>query len=364
MSTENRATTKSKKLSWSSIREQLELSSADTTFPITAVLLLGVLALQLLMVAAYVGALHAPKPRNVPIAVVGPSIEVAPVMAKLRVGGVLAPRNVPDLPSAKRAVDQREVYAVLTPGRSGDQLLVVPAASSSVAEFLPPALRKMEPAGRKLNVQTYRALPSNDPRGLSAFYLIVGWLVGGYIAATILGLARGGVPRNVRSATSRLLVLAGYALLSGLLGALVVQSIIGALDGSFLALASIGALVVFATAAATSALQALFGVAGTALAILLFVALGNPASGGPLAPELLMPGPLREIGAFLPPGAGTTLIRNVTYFDGNAIARALTVLGAYALVGSLLTVVAGLRRGKRRPDAIGKPEVADSTVRA
>lgn len=45
------------------------------------------------------------------------------------------------------------------------------------------------------------------------------------------------------------------------------------------------ALLVFATAAATAALQVMFGIVGTALAVMLFVALGNPASGGRCPPS-------------------------------------------------------------------------------
>ena len=126
------------------------------------------MGIQLLMIGSYVGALHAPEPRDVPIAVVGPRALTAPALAKLRVGGVLSPRSVPDLEAAQRAIDRREVYAALIPGRSADRLVVAPAASASVAELLPVALRKLEPAGRRLSVQTVKPLPANDPLGLSS----------------------------------------------------------------------------------------------------------------------------------------------------------------------------------------------------
>jgi hypothetical protein len=286
----------------------------------------------------------------VPIAVVGPPALTAATLAKLRSGDVLAPRSVPDLEAAQRAIDRREVYAALIPGRSSDRLVVAQAASASVAELLPVALRKIEPAGRRLSVQTVKPLPASDPRGLSAFYLVVGWLVGGYLAATILGLARGGVASNPRLAARRVAALAGYAVLSGILGTLLVQQAVGVLGGNFLALAAVGALLVFATAVASAALQALLGIVGTALAVVLFVALGNPASGGPLASEMLMPDLWRAIGSVLPPGAGTELVRNITYFDANAIAGPLVVLLAYAAVGVLgmLLIVGRPSRRQRR----------------
>jgi hypothetical protein len=325
-------------------RARLELGHGGSGVGLTAALLVGVLALELVMIGSYVGALHEPRPRDVPIAVVGPAAITEPVVAALSSSDALDPKPVPDLAAASDAIEDREVYAALVPGSSVDRLLVASAASSAVADVLPPALRRLEPAGRELRVVDAKPLPTDDARGLSPFYVVVGWLLGGYLGATILGLARGGMPRSRRLAVQRLAALAAYAVVSGLLGALVVQQLVGVLEGNTLGLAAAGALVVFATGAVTAALQSLLGVAGTALAILLFVALGNPASGGPLANELLMPGPWSTVGPLLPPGAGTTLVRNVTYFGGADIAGPLLVLSAYVALGVLGVLAVARRR--------------------
>jgi hypothetical protein len=58
---------------------------------------------------------------------------------------------------------------------------------------------------------------------------------------------------------------------------------------------AIGALTIFAGGAATAGIQAAAGPAGTGLVILVFVILGNSASGGPFARPLL-PGLWRPIG--------------------------------------------------------------------
>lgn len=330
---------RSRASAWTRLRGRLELSSASASFGLTAVLLVGVLAVELVMIGSYVGALHEPKPRDVPIAIVGPPEVAGPIADRLaRAGDALDPRVLPAPAAARRAIDDREVYAALIPGRRSDRLVVAEAASAPVAELLPAALERVEPPGRRLVVERVKRLPSDDPRGLSPFYLIVGWLLGGYVGATVLGLARGGGARTLRLAGLRLAVLGAYALASGVLGTVLVQELVGVLEGSTLALMGAGALMVFATGAATAALQSLLGIAGTALAIVVFVAIGNPASGGPLASELLMPALWRDIGAFLPPGAGTSLVRNIAYFDGNAVGGPLLVLGAYALVGSLIAI--------------------------
>jgi hypothetical protein len=113
------------------------------------------------------------------------------------------------------------------------------------------------------------------------------------------------------------------------------------------ALAAIGTLVVFATAVAAGALQGAVGIVGTGLAILLFVVLGNPSSGGPYAPEML-PGFWSSIGRLLPPGAGTTLIKNTIYFSANDIGTPLLVLLAYSVAGiGVMLLFARESRGSR-----------------
>jgi hypothetical protein len=168
---------------------------------------------------------------------------------------------------------------------------------------------------------------------------VVGWVVGGYLTASILGVAGGSRPANIHRTVIRLGALALYAVVSGLAGALIAGPLFGALSGHFLALAAIGALVVAAAAAATVALQILFGIVGIGLAILLFVVLGNPSAGGPY-PAPLLPAFWRVIGPLLPPGAGVTAVRNTVYFSGHAIGGALLVLACYAAAGALVSVAA------------------------
>ena len=327
------------------LRGGLEVGRGSSQLGTTAALLAGVLALELLMIGSYVGALHKPEPRDVPIAVTGPPQLRAALRAQLARGGVLAPRPAPSRAAALRMIDEREVYGAFVSAADGDTLIVAPAASSSVAELLPVIARRAAPQ-RPLRTEVVKPLPAEDARGLSPFYLVVGWLVGGYVGATMLGLARGGAARSPRWAVRRLSALAVYAVASGILGTLLVQQLVGVLGGNTGALMAAGALIVFATSAATAALQAALGVAGTALAIALFVALGNPASGGPLASELLMPGLWRAVGWLLPPGAGTTLVRNVAYFDSNAIGRPLVVLTAYGAVGAVIFIAAAKWRAR------------------
>jgi hypothetical protein len=116
---------------------------------------------------------------------------------------------------------------------------------------------------------------------------------------------------------------------------LIVRVWIGVMPGNFLALAAVVALGVFALASASAAVIRWLGQPGIMLSFLVFLMLGNPASGAASAPELL-PDPWREGGQLLPAGAGATGLRNVAYFDGAALAQPLAVLVAFAAAGALL----------------------------
>ncbi len=83
--------------------------------------------------------------------------------------------------------------------------------------------------------------------------------------------------------------------------------------------------------------------------------LGNPFSGATSAPEML-PRPWGEIGQWLPPGAGATLLRSVSYFGGARSGGSWTVLAIWAAAGLSLVVVSAARRPGHSPaqDRVGK----------
>ena len=70
----------------------------------------------------------------------------------------------------------------------------------------------------------------------------------------------------------------------------------------------------------------------------MFVVVGDPASGGSTAPGLL-PGFWHAISQLLPPGAGTTAMRDVVYFHAHGTTHAIVVLGAYAVIGFVAGIV-------------------------
>jgi hypothetical protein len=316
-----------------------------------AVLVVGVLLLQLGFVLSYVGAFHAPTPRDVPLAVVAPAGAPAGTAESVASSLERIPGDPLDVQvagaedDARRLLADREVDGVLLlgPGAS-DTLLVAGAEGGAVSSALTEVLTQVDAAQQRTLTAT-DAIPADaaDARGLSAFYLAVGWVVGGYLVASIIGVSSGPRPLTRRRGVVRLGSLAVYALVSGVGGALIVGPVLDVFDGHLLALAAFGALLVVAVGAFTMALQVWTGLVGIGLAILLFVILGNPSAGGAY-PAPLLPPFWAAIGPWLPPGAGTSAVRGIVYFSGAGVGQAVLVLAVYAVVGLLATLL-GSGRG-------------------
>ncbi|RJL21445.1 DUF3533 domain-containing protein [Bailinhaonella thermotolerans] len=326
----------------------------DAVRPRAVLLVAGVFVLQLGFILSYVGAFHSPSPHRIPVDVVAPPQVSRQLVDRLDnlPGHPVRAHAAPDEATARRRLLRRETDAVyvVNPRGTTDTLLAASAAGPAVTQVTAELANRIG-AGQGRHVRVDDVLPPapGDGRGLSSFYLVIGWMVGGYLAAAIIGVAASARPANPRRAAIRLGALAVYAIVSGLGGAVVVGPVLGALPGHFWQVAAIGALLVFAVAAATTALQVLLGLVGIGVAILFFVILGNPSAGGPY-PASLLPPFWAGVGPALPPGAGTTAVRNTVYFAGHGTAGPLWVLAAYALGGVVVAVIgSALRRAGRPP---------------
>ncbi|MET8831171.1 DUF3533 domain-containing protein [Streptomyces sp. NPDC004610] len=328
----------------------------DAVTPRATLLVIGVVALQLLFIASYVGALHDPKPRDVPFGVVAPAAAAGPAVTRLAElpGSPLDPRPVPDEATARDQILNRTIDGALItdPARATDTLLVASGGGTALATTLERLVGAVdETRGRAVRTVDVAPASPQDFNGLSSFYLVVGWCVGGYLCASILAISTGARPADPRRAVIRLGAMALVAIVGGLGGAIVVGPVLDALPGPVAALWGLGALITFAVGAATLALQGIFGIVGIGLAILLVVIAGNPSAGGAF-PYPMLPPFWQAIGPALPPGAGTWAARSIAYFHGNALTSALLVLSAWALGGILLTLLAaGLHRRQRLTEA-------------
>lgn len=319
-------------------------TSRGRNYLLSAGALFVILLLGFAFTSSYVSALHHPKPHQVPVAVAGPSKAVSQAKQTMGDGEALDVQAKSDAGSARQAIKDRQVYGALVLGQNSDRLILADAAGPKVTSKIQQTVAQQEKQhGRQLETEHTHRLQSGDFQGLSSFYAVVGWAFAGYVAAIVLSFVVGPAPLTARRGGLRIAALAGYAVLSGLLGAIAVDPILGAIGGHFMELWAIGAFTTAAAGMATAALQALLSMGGTLLALLAFVVVGNPSAGGVFAPELL-PAFFRAVGGWLPNGAGVDALRSLVYFDGAALTQPLSVLAGYVVVAGLVLAVVGRLR--------------------
>ena len=308
----------------------------------TFALVIAVLLIQLGFVLSYVGAFHHPTPHEVPIAVVAPAQISGQLVGELNAihGHPLHATAVADQTIGRTLLRRGSTSGVLIVNPTGktDALLVAGGGGAALATAVEDVIAQAESTQHRTATIT-DALPAQpgDARGLTDFYLVIGWLIGGYLVAALLSIATRARPASTRRAIIRLIVLVPYAILSGLGGAIVVGPVLGALTGHFLAMAALGALIVYCAATVTMAFQVFLGTIGVGLTLILFVILGNPSAGGAYQAPLL-PGFWRAISPALPNGAGVEALRRIVYFGSYNITDNLLIISAYIVVATTLAL--------------------------
>lgn len=291
--------------------------------------------LPLLFVAAFVVPGHDPKPNGLPVAQAGAP---AALVAALEERGVEV-EAVADRAEAERAVRERDAYGAFAPGPGGrSELLLASGASAAVATTLRAvAASAGVPVGADL-----APLPEGDLRGVTLNLLVLPLIITAIIGAL---LATGLLPEVGTRTQVSLTLLVG--LLAGL-GSVGIVHALDALPGSFLAEAGLAALMVTGVALTAGAIVRALGPPALLAAFLLFLVVGNPASGLASAPELL-PTPWKEVGGLLPPGALGDALRGTAWFDGAAIGGPVIVLIAWIAIGAGLHLL--LDRGRAAANA-------------
>ncbi|TWP36069.1 DUF3533 domain-containing protein [Leekyejoonella antrihumi] len=311
----------------------------DVLGPRTIGLLIGAILVQFGFIASYVGAFHDPQPHALTVTVVASHGWQGYVSNELNAvpGKPVWAYASTDEASAKQNLKDGKRQAVYLFNRDGtkDTLLVNSAEGSSITAAMETIFHQVATKKhRTLAVNDVVPVQKGDERGLTSFYLVVGWLVGGYLMASLLGIRKGPKARNFRRVLWRLFGCLAYACLSGLGGAWIVGPLLGALTGHFWAMAGIGMLLSMCASIFTMGMEALFGIIGVGVSIVLFVVLGNPSAGGAFGYQLL-PTFWRVIGPWLPNGAGVDSVRSVVYLGGTDIRFHLAVIAWWLVVGLL-----------------------------
>ncbi|MET8826798.1 ABC transporter permease [Streptomyces sp. NPDC004610] len=279
-------------------------------------------------------------PRELPVGVAGPATATAPIEQRLSAQrGAFEIHRYDDEAAARQAVENRTVYGALVITDDGPELLTASAGGPAVAQLLQQTAAGLTAAdGTPVPTVDVVPTPPNDARGAALTSSVLPLALAGMAAGAVISLLglRGG--RAVAA-------LLGSAALVGLVAAAVAHSWLEVLTGNWWAEAGVLGLSVLAVSAAVAGLSALIGRAGVGVAAAVMMLLGNPFSGAGSAPELL-PEPAGTIGQWLPPGAGTSLLRSVAYFDGaGAVGPALT-LTWWAVLGLGAVLLGAALKGR------------------
>lgn len=333
---------------------------------ILAVLCVGI---QALMALSYMGAFGKSEPSKAPFIVVshheGNAGYVANKLNALPSHPVVATIST-DEAWAKKQVQKNKAVGVyvfnpsLTSKQQTSDLYYGSAQGAARAE-----IAKEVGSGAaqqaKSTLTTHDLVPSspNDTRGTAPFYLVLAWMVGAYLLPSSMSTLVGTRAQSALGARLRLLLFAGYAVLSGLVGTALAQHGLDALRGDYWKISLIGMAVVFTVSTFTYGLTSIVGTAGIGMAIILFVILGNPSAGGAFNYDVL-PQPWRTVGPWLPNGAGVDAVRSLSYFGGVDLTRPLWVLFVWFLVGLWMVFMVGNNTYRFAPG--GEAPIEDDAV--
>ncbi|MFF4984937.1 ABC transporter permease [Streptomyces sp. NPDC001046] len=317
---------------------------SSRTRPLIAVaVLVPVLAALALWAFAWPAARIAP--RDLPLGVAGPTVAAAQVERQLEQHeGAFEIHRYADGAAARDAIEDRSVYGAVVVTPQGPELLTASAAGPAVAQFLEQAVTQRASAeGTRVKVVDVVPTPASDPRGAVLNAAVLPLALAGIAAGavvTLLGL------RGMRAVTALLVASA----LVGAVAAVIAHSWLGALAGDWWVEASVLGLSTLAVGAAVAGLAALIGPAGTGIGAALVMLIGNPFSGAASAPQML-PEPAGAIGQWMPPGAGTSLLRSVAFFDGSAATGPALTLTWWAALGLGAVLLGNALRARRKDSA-------------
>ncbi|MFC9430470.1 ABC transporter permease [Streptomyces sp. NPDC056987] len=297
-----------------------------------AVVLMFILAAAAgLFAGSYTYNMANPTPRRIPAAVVGPTDTAE---ARAFVGGMekalaasLELHPYPTDAAARRAVEQQEVFAILTFRPTGVDFAVAGAAGASVAQVLTETAAAVSRAvGVPVRISDVKPLQKGDPRGLALFYISLAAVIVGFVGAIQLSVHARGLDPGERIAFT-----VAYSLLGAFAIASVVDWLLGALRLPFAESWLILAFTMFTSGMVFTMFNTLMGRWAMLPTWGLMVLLGNPSSGGAVSWPLL-PSVLGHIGRWLPPGASVNAQHTAVYFGNAQHVFPFAVLAGWALV--------------------------------
>jgi nucleotide-binding universal stress UspA family protein len=332
--------------------------------------LAGFIAASAVFVAVFVAltlsAFHDPAPHDLPVGIVGSAAATVQVEHALdgAAPGSFRFRGYPSAASATTAIARREIDGALVVSGASLRLLVTQAGGTGPEQALNGAFTALAArSGRHLIVSDVVPPRAGDSQALSSWFVVLSVLIPSVAAGSASAMA---FRRAGRTWPFVAPVVA--AVVIGAVAAAIADGLAGL--GSYPAIAGIVALFSLAVAAPTALLARIWPPL-VALAVLVFIVVGLPVSGGPANLAAFTPGFFRVLFPVLPLGAAASAIRDVVYFGGHATSPYLWTLAGWALAGvaglilvtarapALAGVVAAspgpAEPGPARPDSASRP---------
>ena len=314
-----------------------------------------------IFVALTLSAFHKPTPHDLPVGIVGPAAVTRHVEHALdgAAPGAFRFRSYPSEASATTGIAQREVDGALVASGANLRLLVTQAGGTGPEQALSGGFAAVAArSGRQLTVSDVVPPRASDSQALSSWFVVLSVLIPSLAAGSASALAFRRAPRAWAVAAP-----VAAAVVSGVVAAAIADGIAGL--GNYAAIAGIVALFSLAVAAPTAVLARIRPPL-VALAVLVFIVFGIPASGGPANLASFTPGFLRVLSPVLPLGIAAGSIRNVVYFGGHATNAYIWTLAAWALAGvaGLILVMALRRAAPALTEPVMPPAVPAEPVSA
>ncbi|WP_420096023.1 ABC transporter permease [Brevibacterium sediminis] len=304
------------------------------------------LAMVTMMITFMLGAMHSPTPKDMPVAVVGSSVEQAEDTIKQldeQMDGKFEFTALDDKGEARRLVENRdEVAALVLPSEKNPdfELLANQAGNNASYRVAVQVFEQVAQAqDSDLTVDDLKPLPDRDKNGVVVMYVAMGWILAGFMVVIVAANAN----PWTRPLKRMLPIIVVYAPFMSLVVATIAGPITGAVDGHFAALWGAGIIAIACISMFAMVFERLLGMFAIIPVIGTLMFAGVPSSNGALS-QYMVPKFFATLHDFLPMAASVETIRSILYFDGDVVTEHLQVLGLWGLVSlALVFLIDGIK---------------------
>ncbi|MGW0433279.1 ABC transporter permease [Micromonospora sp. NPDC003197] len=310
-----------------------------------------------MMFATYVGTMHSPHPREMPVAVVGagPAAQAIVDAFNAAPGNAMDARLVESKNDAVELLKDREIAGALAIPTEGSAQATIYTAMAAGASQATTVQQLLAPIAIEQNwtaaVENVAPLPDGDTAGIAVLFAAMGMMLAGYVPLSLLLMA---CP-HLLSLRRFLPIVVGWSAATSSIIWLILGPIVGAVDGHYLEFLGVGMLATGAVALTQLLLTKLMGPLAVLVGMLLWVVFGMPSSNLALSVDM-MPGFFNFLHGVLPLPAAGEALRSLLYFDGRGAGGHLLVLAVWAVAALVLSWVKERVSGHAIPTA---PQVSD-----